>query len=531
MGDPRRGYAPQDVRDKTEKDEKIVSSERFPGPEAYKTRLLELGLEEHVRAYDKVLDVVSAIEAAGGRALLVGGSVRDALFGKVSKDFDVEVYGMEAGKIEEIVRAHGKVNEVGMAFGILKLSFGEDIDVDVSLPRTDSKTGEGHTGFDVKTDPNMSIADAALRRDFTINTVAADPVRGTIYDAHGGVKDIHERRLRVTDRELFADDPLRILRGVQFIGRFGLEIDADSFQIMQEMVPQLHEISSERFWEEWKKLFLKSEKPSLGLSAAMSLGVMREMYPQFVEMREDQQSDEHSDVDKWIHTLASVDEAAKIVRREQLPSKDAFMLMLAVMCSNLSRGDISGGRASEKPATRNTEAAKRFLESIKSDNKTRDLVLSLITSRSVPGKLYVDDHVRGRVVTDGQIRRLADQIHPATIEQLVLLAEADHLGRGVFSTDSRDDLIMPADSFPARDWLLARARELGIESKKAGSLIQGRDLITAGFKPGTHFSRLIALSSDLRDEKRFTSGQFFATIDGIKDPGEAIEKLERTLES
>jgi len=530
MGDPRRGHAPVDVTDRKVIEGDIVSSEQFPSPELYTTRLLELGFEQHARAYGKVLEVVSAIERAGGRALLVGGSVRDAILGKISKDFDVEVYGLSPAAIEAVVRAHGKVNEVGIAFGILKLSFGEDIDVDISLPRTDSKTGPGHTGFDVKTDPDMSIADAALRRDFTINTVAADPVSGQIYDAHGGVRDIKERRLRITDPELFADDPLRIMRGVQFVGRFGLEIEAESFRTMQEMVPRLHEISPERFWEEWKKLFLKSEKPSLGLSAAMSLGVMHEMYPQFVKVHERQELGEHGNADQWIHTLASLDEVAKIVRRESLGPKEAMVIMLATLCGNLAPGDADGGRASERRRTPDLQVAKDFLESIKADNQTRDTTLALIASRLIPGSLYVEDRLRGNEVTDGQVRRIADQIHPASIRQLLLVAEADHLGRGAFASESPEALMMPRDSFPARDWLLERARKLGIEEKKAGPVIQGRDLIAFGFKPGKQFSDIINLADDLRDEKGFTAEGIFRALDGVVEAGEAVHILRQALE-
>jgi len=512
------------------REKEIVAAEKFPLPDAYIEKLLDYGLEAHADAYRLVVELVDAIGKKGGLALLIGGSVRDVLFGKISKDFDLEVYGLEASQIAEIVKEHGKVDEVGAAFGILKLFAGKGLDIDVSLPRTDSKIGEGHRGFEVKTNPHMSIADAALRRDFTMNTIAANPLTGEIFDAHGGVKDILARRLKITDPELFADDPLRILRGMQFVGRFGLEIDAESVDIMRQMVPRLREIPAERFLEEWKKLFLKSEKPSLGLSAATTLGVMRELYPQFIEIEKSEGLTEGGGVDSWIHTMAAVDEAAKIIRRDKLDSDNAFILMLATFCGNLTHGHESGGRESVKSEAVELAKAEKFLASIKADNKVRDKVLALIASRHVPAKLYLDDQIREKAVSDGQIRRLAKQIHPATIQELALLAEAVHLGWGAFGdSETRADLMMPKDSFEAREWLIERAHLIGVIDAKPADLIQGRDLKTFGYKPGKEFGQLIKLANDLRDERGFMAEEVFAALDGVSDVRLAVSKLEELL--
>lgn len=514
------------------REKEIVSAEKFPLPDAYIEKLLDYGLEDHAEAYRLVVRLVDAISKEGGLALLIGGSVRDVLFGKISKDFDLEVYGLEASKIAEIVKMHGEVSEVGAAFGILKLAAGRGLDIDVSLPRTDSKTGEGHRGFEVKTDPHMSIANAALRRDFTMNTIAANPLTGEVFDAHGGVKDILARLLKITDPELFADDPLRILRAMQFIGRFGLEIDAESVVIMREMVPRLREIPAERFLEEWKKLFLKSEKPSLGLSAATTLGVMRELYPQFIERKGNEVLSESGGFDAWMHTMSSVDEAAKIIRRDKLDSDSAFILMLATFCGNLTHGHEAGGRESSKQEAVDLTEVEKFLDSIKADNKVRGKVLSLVVSRHVPAKLYLDDQIREKTVSDGQIRRLAKQIHPATIQELVLVAEAVHLGWGAFGeSETRDDLMLSNEYFEAREWLMERAELVGVTDTKPGDLIQGRDLKTFGYKPGKAFGELIRLANDLRDERGFTSDEIFVALDEINNAEDAVVKLRELLDS
>jgi tRNA nucleotidyltransferase (CCA-adding enzyme) len=519
--------SPESVRE-------VEPKHTFPLPEVFLGRMEELELHGHREAYMKVLEIARAIKEAGGLALLIGGSVRDVFFGKISKDFDLEVYGLPANEVEKTVRKHAKVNEVGAAFGVLKLSFGTGIEADISLPRTDSKVAEGHRGFDVKTDPNMSIKEAARRRDFTMNTLSADPLTGQINDPFGGIQDILEHRLRVTDRERFVDDPLRVLRGVQFVSRFGLEVDQESMKIMQDVVPRLKkETTKERVLEEWKKLLLKSEKPSIGIALSLALGSLRELHPELVDGLIKQETGALSErVDRWMQMLISVDEMARIIRRESLPDHEAFVFMLTAVASNLVPGNRQGGRESVKQKPPNLQAVDAFLDSMKADNETRKQALAMISSRQVPVDLYVAETYREESVSDGDIRRLAKQIHPATIRSLVLLAEADHVGRGALGANpTHDDLLLPQDGFPARDWLLARAQALGIAESKPTHVIEGGDWLRFGFKPGRDIGRLIALSNDLRDEKCMTPERIFQRVEGITDSARAVAMLETLLET
>jgi len=349
--------------------EKKLSESSFAKPEEYLQEMLENGLFEQAQAYKKVIELAEKIKALGGQALLVGGSVRDYLMGKIAKDFDVEVYGLEADKIEKIANTVGKVSDVGRSFGILKIFLDNNIDIDVSLPRTDSKIGAGHRGFAVQTDSNMSIRDAAQRRDFTMNSVSADPLTGKLYDPFGGVEDIKERKLCITDNELFKDDPLRVLRGIQFIGRFGLEIDEESFSIMKSMLPQLNELPKERLAEEWKKLLLKSPKPSLGLQAGLNLGVWQEMNPELVELNKTEQEPKwHPEGNVWIHTLMVVDEAAKIAYREELDHDESMILLLSALCHDLGKPEVSeykdGKIISYGHEKAGEEPSKKFLKKI-----------------------------------------------------------------------------------------------------------------------------------------------------------------------
>lgn len=164
--------------------------------------------------------VAAAVRDAGGRALIVGGWVRDRLLGIASKDVDVEVYGLPAPRLREILSSFGRVETVGESFTVYKLG-----DLDVALPRRESKTGRGHRGFVVEGDPSMSVAGAARRRDFTVNAIAWDPLTSEYEDPWDGRADLDRRLLRVVDPRTFPEDSLRVLRAAQLVARFDLHVE------------------------------------------------------------------------------------------------------------------------------------------------------------------------------------------------------------------------------------------------------------------------------------------------------------------
>lgn len=205
----------------------------------------------------------------GGHALLVGGFVRDLAFGIESKDIDIEVHGpVDPDDLIEALSRRGRVDTVGVSFGVIK--FGQD--VDVSFPRRDSKTGEGHTGFEIVVDQTMSIEEALSRRDFTINSIALDPVTGEVFDPFGGMEDIKIRALRHTSTDSFADDPLRVLRGVQFASRFSCTIVKETADLCRSMVDRFGELSIERVWGEWEKIFDKGLSMTAATRALVDTG-------------------------------------------------------------------------------------------------------------------------------------------------------------------------------------------------------------------------------------------------------------------
>lgn len=215
----------------------------------------------------RLLKIANDIREAGGRAYLVGGWVRDALLGKSCRDYDVEVYDMAQDALVPILSKYGRTNLVGKAFGVIHLAM-KGLSLDFSFPRTESKVGYGHRGFVVHTDEKLSFKEAALRRDFTINAMGMELPDLTLCDPYGGIDDLKTHTLRHVG-PAFAEDSLRILRGVQFASRFGCTLAPSTVEHCRTL--SLDDLSVERLFEEFKKWLLKPGKPSLGLRAFLDI--------------------------------------------------------------------------------------------------------------------------------------------------------------------------------------------------------------------------------------------------------------------
>lgn len=236
---------------------------------------------------DQLKPLFRAIVARGGKPFVVGGFVRDSLLSLDPKDIDVEVHGLDTLDVIDTLQVLGcRVDSVGQSFGVLKVRFG-GLDLDVSLPRTERKLGTGHTGFAVTIDPFIGIEKALARRDFTINAMALDctgddPV---LVDPFDGRSDLAVRLLSAVG-PAFGEDPLRVLRAVQFAARFGMTLDKTTARVCRELVEsgQLDEISKERIWVEWEKIALKGKFP-LALVRALETTGLQGRWGQVKELR------------------------------------------------------------------------------------------------------------------------------------------------------------------------------------------------------------------------------------------------------
>ncbi|HEU5101327.1 MAG TPA: HD domain-containing protein [Roseiflexaceae bacterium] len=221
--------------------------------------------------------ILQAIQSAGGRPLIVGGAVRDWLMGNEVKDFDIEVYGISIERLFDLLASFGRVDAVGRSFGILKMRMPYGHELDISLPRRESKVGAGHRGFLAEPDPTMTPREAAARRDFTWNALALTP-EGELLDFFGGAADLSAGIIRHTT-EAFAEDPLRVLRAMQFAARFDMRLAPETAALSRTLLPEAATLASERLWGEWQKWALKGRKPSAGLRVLAETGWLS-LYPE-----------------------------------------------------------------------------------------------------------------------------------------------------------------------------------------------------------------------------------------------------------
>src|SRR6266446_1074191 len=236
--------------------------------------------------------LLEVLRDAGGRPYLVGGAVRDAVLGLPHKDLDIEVFSLALGPLKEALASVGRVDAVGEAFTVFKVSGLEGVEgaVDVSLPRRDSKAGPGHRGIAVVGDPDLGLEEAARRRDFTINALLYDPFREELIDPHGGRRDLESRILRAVDPDTFGEDPLRALRAVQLASRFELTVDPATAALCAGM--PLVELPAERVFGEIEKLLLKARRPSIGFALMKEWGMLPVVGPELLSLAETPQDPE-----------------------------------------------------------------------------------------------------------------------------------------------------------------------------------------------------------------------------------------------
>lgn len=423
-------------------------------------------------APDRAREIAGAVRTIGGRAFIVGGWVRDRLLGLDSKDVDVEVYGVDAPRLKSLLERFGDVNTVGESFTVFKLG-----PIDISLPRTDSKVGRGHRGFEVRGDPHLPVEEASRRRDFTVNAILWDPLTDAYVDPFGGRADLERRRLRAVDPRTFGDDSLRVLRAVQLAARFDLRIDSDTAALCRSIA--LDDLPAERIWGEMEKLLLRAARPSTGLAAARDLGVDERLFPETHALVDCPQEPEwHPEGDVWIHTLMVVDEARS--RIDGLSHAKQVAIMLGAVCHDFGKpattAFIEGRIRSRNHEEAGVEPATAMLDRLNihtlAGYDVRHQILGLVAHHLKPGMW----HRAPSGVGDGAFRRLAQKVD---LELLAILAKADCLGRtGHFDCS-------------AMDWFLDRARALGVEHRPPEPLLRGRDLLALGMSPGPAMGQLL----------------------------------------
>jgi tRNA nucleotidyltransferase (CCA-adding enzyme) len=421
----------------------------------------------------KVISLATAVRDAGGRALLVGGCVRDLLMEIEPTDWDLEVYGVEPLKLRTLLDEFGPVNVVGEAFTVYKLGS----DLDVSLPRRERKSGRGHRAFAIEGDPSMSVEDATRRRDFTINAILKDPLTEEIIDPFDGRAGIKAKTLRVVSDQTFAEDSLRVLRAAQLAARFEFEIEASTIALCRAI--DLSDLPAERVWGEVEKLMMRSRQPSLGLKWLRELGALDQLFPEVKTLIDVPQDPEwHPEGDVFVHTGLVIDGARELI--DALPYAKQITVMLAALAHDFGKPAttefVDGrlrSRGHEEAGVAPTESFLNRLNIHTLDGyDVRGQVIALVREHLKPGEFFK----KRDEVGDGAFRRLARKCE---LDLLYRIAKADSLGRNA--------PWVPREKWygsEAQDWFIERARELAVEQQPPAPILLGRHLLEMGLSPG-----------------------------------------------
>lgn len=432
--------------------------------------------------WELAMDLARHFESAGGRMLLVGGTVRDLLLGQIPNELDIEVQKLSAEEIKSSLQHRHSCDEVGKSFGVLRL---KGKPVEIALPRTEVKSSSGHKGFTVKVNPFLSFAQAAERRDFTINALGFDPLNDELLDPFNGKEDLNKGILRHIG-PAFSEDPLRVLRGMQFIARFDLSPTRETTSLCQGI--ELEDLPSERLWEEWKKLILKGKNLFAGLCFLRASKWLRH-FPELKALVGCEQDPEwHPEGDVWTHTLHCMNAFA----RERIGNEwEDLVVGFAVLCHDLGKPATTyrtddGRIRSPLHEPRGEEPTRSFLSRLTNQKDLHEEVVPLVRRHLTPRIFYQDQ------AGDGAIRRLARKVK--RIDRLVRVASADIAGR----PPRKDD-------FPEGPWLLKRANDLKVVNEEPKPLVLGRHLIERGLQPGPGFGPILKKCFEAQLDGKFDS--------------------------
>ena len=488
----------------------------------------EQSIEQNLNLNPELLRILNVLNESGHQCLLIGGCVRDAYLGIKPKDIDIEVYKISYTELEFLLSMYGRVDTVGKNFGVIVFTpnFKSDIKYDFSVPRKENKMGVGHKGFEVMFDADMTIKEAAERRDFTFNAIAFDPLTKTLYDYYGGIEDLNNKIIRHTSGQ-FVDDYLRILRAMQFQCRFGFTIHPETIALMKEMLSKqdlsmggdstISELpnefvllAKERVCEEWMKWAEKGTHHSLIFKFMRDTGLIR-YYPA-LEVLKNTPQDEiyHPEGDVEIHTELCLEQIDRIVKKYNITGTEKVVLVMSVLLHDIAKPYCTEHKMKRGRMTVTSEGheemggvyGRAFLEILGFNEDLIDPICKLVANHLAGVNISTITVFSGQVKA---VKKLSRRLHPATIEQLLYVMDADTNGRG----DDLEDWNRRRIPTGARD-IKDIADGISVITKQYEYILMGRHLIEAGLKPSAEVGVILKASYDAQENGEFCD------IDGAK---------------
>lgn len=410
---------------------------------------------------------------AGGRAMLVGGAVRDSLLGRENKDIDLEIYGLAPDALRALLSGLGRVVEKGASFGVFGL---EHSNLDIAMPRRERCVGGKHTDFDVSVDPYLSFEAASMRRDFTVNAMMRDALTGELVDCWGGRDDLAAGVVRHVNDDTFTEDALRVFRAAQFAARLDARIAPETLALCARM--DVRALSVERVFEELAKALLRAERPSTFFRALRKMDHLKEFFPELEACAGVPQSPRyHPEGDVFEHTMLVVDCAAALREKARWP----LGFMLAALFHDLGKAVATEIR----PDGRITAYGHEVKGLPLCEAQLRRLTNQAKLIEYVKNMMWL--HMRPNMLAAAKSKKKKTRMMfdlSVCPEDLILLSRADASGKRDAPYDEACEAFL-------------RQRLEDYRRVMERPMVTGQDLIAAGLKPGPRFGALLKRAREL----------------------------------
>lgn len=333
------------------------------------------------------IKIAKQVASLGGKTYYVGGYVRDKILQKESKDIDIEIHGITPNTLEALLAGFGPLITIGKSFGIYNIKGNH---LDIALPRMESKTGVKHTDFLVEVDPFIGTKRAALRRDFTMNSIYQDVLTNEFIDHFGGINDIKNKIIRHIDDKTFAEDPLRVLRAASFAARYDFKLAEETIALCESI--DISALSKERIEEEVKKALLKGSKPSKFFNTLLTFGKLAPFFDELLPLIHNLENETHHlEKTTYNHTMQVLDAGAKYLNKVEHP----YYFMMACLCHDFGKIHatrcINGIIHAYGHEIKADEDIKRFLKRFSSETNLKKYVINMTHNHMRPHILAHDN--------------------------------------------------------------------------------------------------------------------------------------------
>lgn len=411
---------------------------------------------------DKFERVIEAIVQAGGQPNLIGGSIRDQFLNLKPKDLDVEVFHLTVEQLIKALSTVGHPNMDDRKFGVIRLDCGMAEAVEFSLPRKDNVGERGFGGVF----PDLSVEEAAVRRDFTFNAMSQSLITGEIIDPFNGLSDLRTGIIRHCHDRFFCEDPIRGPRGFRFAGQINGVVAPETKIIIRAMGQAIRELPTTAWWSEFEKWATRSIVPGQGLRFLVDTGMIN-VFPEIKALIGCPQDPIwHPEGDVFSHICHTVNAAAG----------QGLVPVLAALCHDFGKPThtvkcsirdrwISPGHAEagEKPT-------RSFLARIGAPKTIIKQVVELVREHMICLGTGIDSKRKAR--------RLLVRLAYARVDDLFRLIEADYSGRPP----------LPVGLPERAQTLRAVCDEIANE---VSPFVMGKHLIAFGLTPGPHFGPIL----------------------------------------